>query len=46
MADKVLVPYVTFPNNLATQAEKESEEYGLQVGLSIQYEWFKRRAHV
>lgn len=45
MADKVLVPYVTFPNNLATQAEKESEEYGLQVGLSIQYEWFKRSSN-
>ena len=32
----------TFPNQLATDKQKASEEYGLQVGKAIQYEWFKR----
>jgi hypothetical protein len=46
MKDKSpLVPYVTFPNNTATQEEKESIEYGLQVGRSIQYEWFKKTSN-
>ena len=40
-----LVPYSTFPNNTATEQEKASMEYGLQVGLSIQYEWFKRTSN-
>jgi len=42
MADqKIILPYVSFPNQLATDAEKASENYGLQVGQSIQYEWFR-----
>lgn len=31
----------SFPNQLASDAEKATEEYGLKVGQSIQYEWFK-----
>jgi len=38
----VLINPVTFPNQLATDSQKATEEYGLQVGQSIQYEWFKR----
>lgn len=37
-----LVAYSSFPNHAATDAEKASSEYGLKVGLAIQYEWFKR----
>lgn len=31
-----------FPSQLATDAEKESYEFGLQVGQAIQYEWFRK----
>jgi hypothetical protein len=31
-----------FPNQFATDKEKASMEYGLQVGQAIQYEWFRR----
>lgn len=37
-----LVTPDSFPNQMATEAEKQSEEYGLKVGRSIQYEWFRR----
>lgn len=33
---------VAFPTQYATDAEKDSEEFGLQVGQSIQYEWFRK----
>jgi len=33
---------ITFPNQLTTDAQKASNDYGLQVGKAIQYEWFKR----
>ena len=45
MDKKTLVPYVTFPSNIATEEEKASMEYGLKVGQSIQYEWFKRSSN-
>lgn len=32
----------TFPSQLATDAEKASESFGLQVGQAIQYEWFRK----
>jgi len=32
----------SFPSQLATDAEKASDEFGLQVGQGIQYEWFKK----
>lgn len=31
-----------FPDYLASDEEKIKPEYGLQMGLAIQYEWFKR----
>lgn len=32
----------SFPDQLATDAEKATQEFGLRVGQSIQYEWFRR----
>ena len=37
-----LVSPMKFPDQFATDAEKESVSYGLKVGQAIQYEWFKR----
>jgi hypothetical protein len=31
-----------FPNQFASDAEKASDAYGLQVGQAIQYEWFRK----
>lgn len=31
-----------FPSQTATDAEKASDSYGLQIGQAIQYEWFKK----
>lgn len=31
-----------FPSQLATDAEKASDSFGLQVGQAIQYEWFRK----
>ena len=31
-----------FPDQFATDKEKESLSYGLQVGQAIQYEWFRK----
>jgi hypothetical protein len=36
------IQYSNFPNQWATDAEKASEGYGLQVGQAIQYEWFRK----
>lgn len=36
------IQYSDFPNQWATDAEKASEGYGLQVGQAIQYEWFRK----
>ena len=33
---------VSFPSQLATDAEKASDTFGLQVGQAIQYEWFRK----
>ncbi len=38
----ILINPTTFPNQQATDTEKNSLEYGMRVGESIQYEWFKR----
>lgn len=32
----------SFPSQFATDAEKASPEYGLQVGMSVQWEWFRK----
>lgn len=43
MADvNVNVAYASFPSQTATEAEKASDEFGLRVGQSIQYEWFRK----
>ncbi len=39
--DLVIAP-ISFPAQTATDAEKASEDYGLRIGQSIQYEWFRR----
>ena len=31
-----------FPSQFVSDAEKASEEFGLQIGQAIQYEWFKK----
>jgi len=36
------IQYSDFPSQWATDAEKASESYGLQVGQAIQYEWFRK----
>jgi hypothetical protein len=36
------VSKTSFPKQFASDEEKETAEYGLQVGQSIQYEWFKK----
>ena len=30
-----------FPDEFASDSQKDTPEYGLQVGQSIQYEWFR-----
>ena len=32
----------TFPNQFAPDSEKKTNEFGLQVGQAIQYEWFRK----
>ena len=33
---------VGFPNQYASDSEKATDEYGLQIGQAIQYEWFRK----
>jgi len=37
---KINIPATAFPNQFASDKEKETFEYGLQISQSIQYEWF------
>lgn len=39
---EVNISATAFPSQMASDAEKASEEFGLRVGQAIQYEWFKR----
>jgi len=39
---EILLNPAGFPNQFATDAEKATMEYGLQVGQAIQYEWFRK----
>lgn len=32
----------SFPNQFVSDAEKQTKEFGLQVGQAIQYEWFRK----
>jgi len=38
----VKIKSTSFPNQFASDAEKASDEFGLQIGQAIQYEWFKK----
>jgi len=43
MKDIVIdITATSFPSQFATDAEKASESFGLQVGQAIQYEWFRK----
>lgn len=39
---KINIPATAFPNQFASDKEKETFEYGLQISQSVQYEWFRR----
>jgi len=39
---KVNIKSAAFPSQFVSDAEKETLEYGLQIGQAIQYEWFRR----
>jgi len=39
---KINISDVGFPNQFVSDAEKETDEYGLQIGQAIQYEWFRK----
>jgi hypothetical protein len=39
---KINIAQSTFPNQFVPDSVKNTEEFGLQVGQAIQYEWFKR----
>tara|TARA_R100000655_G_scaffold108427_6_gene160342 strand:- start:142 stop:2586 length:2445 start_codon:yes stop_codon:yes gene_type:complete len=38
---EIQVQSTSFPNQFASDAEKETQEYGLKIGQAIQYEWFR-----
>jgi len=38
----VIINPVSFPGQVATDAEKATDEYGLRIGQAIQTEWFNR----
>ena len=43
MKDVVInISSTAFPSQFVSDAEKASPEYGLQVGNSIQWEWFRK----
>lgn len=43
MKDIVIdIKSAAFPSQLASDAQKASDEFGLQVGQAIQYEWFRK----
>ena len=39
---KVNISSAGFPSQFVSDAEKASDEFGLQIGQAIQYEWFKK----
>ena len=38
----VNISTTSFPSQFASDAEKNTLEFGLQVGQAIQYEWFRK----
>ena len=39
---KISITSTGFPSQFVSDAEKDSNEFGLQIGQAIQYEWFKK----
>lgn len=39
---KINIPATAFPNQFASDKEKETFEYGLKISQSVQYEWFRK----
>lgn len=39
---KIDIKQMNFPSQFASDKEKDTDEYGLQIGQAIQYEWFRR----
>jgi hypothetical protein len=39
---KINIPATDFPNQFASDKEKESYEYGLQICQAVSYEWFRK----
>lgn len=39
---KINIPATDFPNQFASDKEKESYEYGLQISQAVQNQWFRR----
>lgn len=39
---KINITSAGFPSQFVSDAEKATEEFGLQIGQAIQYEWFKK----
>jgi len=42
---KSLVSRIDFPDQLASDNEKASEEFGLRAGKAIEYEWFRNKGN-
>ena len=42
---KINISSAGFPSQFVSDSEKKSSEYGLQIGQSIQYEWFKSKGN-
>jgi len=39
---KINISSIGFPSQFVSDSEKASDEFGLQIGQAIQYEWFKK----
>ena len=39
---KINISSAGFPSQFVSDAEKATDEFGLQIGQAIQYEWFKK----
>lgn len=39
---KIDIKQMNFPGQFVSDKEKDTDEYGLQIGQAIQYEWFRR----
>ena len=39
---KIEINQAAFPDQFVTDAQKDTMEYGLQIGQAIQYEWFRK----